>query len=82
MITSAVMRGKQLIVTGVNFEIGALLFYDGAKMKKTGNDEENPTTVIVARKAINFIAPGQTVVLQIQNPSGSNSEGFTFTRPN
>lgn len=43
-ITSAVVEGKQLIVTGANFDNGALVFMDGVKMKKTGNSETSPTT--------------------------------------
>ena len=54
---------------------------DGDRVKKVFNDEENPTTVVVARKGGKLIAPGQTVLLKIVNPGGIESEGFPYTRP-
>jgi hypothetical protein len=80
-ITNAVVNKKQLIITGENFDIGATLLMDGVKVKKTGNDEANPTTVIIARKAGNQIAPGQPVILQVRNLDGTLSENFPFMRP-
>jgi hypothetical protein len=80
-IISARIEGKQLILTGENFGSGALLFMDGAKVKKTGNDEVNPSTVLIARKGRNLISPGQTVSLQVKNPDDTVSENFLFTRP-
>jgi hypothetical protein len=81
LISSARIQGKQLIITGQNFDMGALLFMDGAKVKKTGNDETNPSTVMVARKGGTLISPGQSVSLQIKNTDGTLSESFSFTRP-
>lgn len=80
-ITDARVNKKQLIVIGENFDIGATLIMDEAKVKKTGNDETNPTTVIIARKAGNQIAPGQLVMLQVRNLDGTLSEIFPFRRP-
>jgi len=80
-IANATIEGKQLIVTGVNFVDGAELLVDGVKQKKTGNDPEKPTTVIVARKAGKTIERGQTVSLQVRNPDGQLSQQFSFTRP-
>ncbi len=80
-ITGAVLQGKQLIVTGTNFDLGALLLLDGVRVKKTGNDEINPTTTLVARKGRNLIVPGQMVVLQVKNLDETLSEPFSFTRP-
>jgi hypothetical protein len=54
---------------------------EGDKVKKTGNDPDNPTTLITARKAGKSIGRGQTVVLQVRNPDGTASEAFAFTRP-
>jgi hypothetical protein len=79
-ITSAVVEGKHLIVTGTNFDNGALLFMDGVKVKKTGNSETSPTTGLVARKAGKSIARGSTVVLSVQNNDGTKSNDFSFTR--
>jgi hypothetical protein len=80
-ITDARINKKQLIITGENFDFGAVLLMDGAKVKKTFNDELTPTIILVARKAGNQIAPGQQVVLQVRNLDGTLSEPFTFTRP-
>jgi len=80
-IESAQVGGKKLILSGSNFGGGATLFMDGDRVKKVFNDEENPTTVIVARKAGKLIAPGQTVMLKIVNPGGTESEEFPYTRP-
>jgi hypothetical protein len=80
-IFGASVSGKKLIVSGADFGFGAKLFIDGQKQKKTSNDELNPTTVIVAKKAGKLISRGQTVMLQVENPDGSLSAGFSYTRP-
>src|SRR4030095_7896943 len=64
-IDSARVTGKKLILTGSNFGGGATLFMDGSRVKKVFNDEENPTLVIIAKKAGKSIARGQTVLLKI-----------------
>ena len=83
------VKGKALNISGENFADGALLFMceacetpvtEGNKVKKTGNDPDNPTTLITARKAGKTIAVGQTVVLQVRNPDGTASQPFSFTR--
>jgi protocatechuate 3,4-dioxygenase beta subunit len=80
-ITSASVSGKQLIVTGVNFDSGAILFMDGQRQTKTLNDSSNPTTVLIAKKSGKSINPGQTVRLQVRNSDNSLSQEFLFTRP-
>lgn len=80
-ILEAAVFKKQLLVMGVNFDFEAQLLMDGAKQKKTFNDEVNPHTMLVARKTGKNIEPGQTVVLQIKNPDGTLSNEFSFTRP-
>jgi hypothetical protein len=47
--------------------------------QKTLMDKENPTTVLIGKKAGKKIAQGQTVVLQIRLADGTLSEEFTFT---
>lgn len=81
VIDSADISGKMLLVMGSNFGSGAALLMDGAKQKKTFNDEVTPSTLLVARKAGKNIARGQTVVLQVRNPDGTLSNEFSFTRP-
>jgi hypothetical protein len=80
-IFGAAVKGKNLLVMGENFGFGAELLMDGVKQKKTDNDQDNPNTLMVARKAGKNIEPGQTVVLQIRNPDGMLSNEFSFTRP-
>jgi Reeler domain len=81
VITGAEVVKKQLRVSGDNFAFEAQLLMDGSKQKKTFNDDVTPNTLLVARKAGKFIAPGQTVVLQVKNPDGTLSNEFSFTRP-
>ena len=80
-ISGASVIGKALWVSGTNFEIGAQLFMDGAKQKKTFNDDANPTTMLFAKKSGKNVSRGQTVVLQVKNPDGTVSNEFSFTRP-
>ena len=80
-IASAFIEGKRLIIDGKGFENGAALLLDGEKQKKTFNDEGNPASRLIARKSGKRIQPGQSVTLQVQNPDGTLSNQFGFTRP-
>jgi protocatechuate 3,4-dioxygenase beta subunit len=80
-INGASVEGKKLIVTGANFDVGAKIFLNGEKQKKTANDETNPTTILIGKKAGNLIAAGQTVALQVKNLDNTVSDEFEFTRP-
>ena len=79
-ITAASVSGKKLFVYGENFDSGTVILLDGEK-QKTANDEQNPTTVLIGKKAGKKIAQAQTVTLQVRNPDGRLSEPFSFTRP-
>lgn len=79
-IVSAVVKGKKLIVRGLNFSDGAVILMDGEK-QKTLIDDENPSTVLIGKKAGNFIASGQEVTLQIRLADGTLSDGFPFRKP-
>lgn len=79
-ITGASVSGKKLFVTGENFDPGAAIILNDKKEKKVFNDLQNPTTLLVARKAGKKIAVGDTVRLQVRNPNGAQSEVFSFTR--
>jgi dienelactone hydrolase len=79
-ITGASVVGKKLLVTGNGFEQKAVIVMNG-KEQKTKNDEQNPTALLIAKKAGKKIDPGQTVSLQVKNPSGSASPEILFTRP-
>ena len=80
-ITGAEVQGKALHVYGANFDIGAELLMNGERQKKTFNDELNPATELTARKSGKKIAPGETVTLQVRNPSGTPSNEFGYRRP-
>ena len=80
LISSASVQGKNLIVVGQNFDLGAVLIIDSVP-RKTINDDASPTTTLIGRKIGKAIAPGQTVMIQVQNASGATSPGFSFTRP-
>ena len=79
-IDSAAVSGKKLIVSGSKFDIGAALLIDGKKQKKTVNDEVNPSTMIIAKKAGKTLVRGVPVMLQVRNLDGTLSEAFSFTR--
>lgn len=80
-ISGAGVSGKKLLVMGENFALEAQVLLDGEPQKKTFNDEENPTTLIIAKKSGKKIQPGQAVMLQVKNPDGTLSDSFLFTRP-
>ena len=80
-ITSASVSGKKLFVTGENFDLGAEIILNDKKQKRVSNDVQNPTTLLVARKAGKQIAAGDTVRLQVRNSDGRQSEVFSFMRP-
>jgi hypothetical protein len=79
IITSASIDHKNLIVMGERFDSGAvILLNEGAQ--KTLHDDQNPNTLI-GKKVGRKIDSGQTVNLQVRNPNGTLSQGFSFTRP-
>jgi photosystem II stability/assembly factor-like uncharacterized protein len=84
-ITGASMSGKKLTVTGEGFDLGAQIFLgfnpDGDVPEKTINDDQNPSTVLIAPKAGKHITPGQTVQLWVREPDGVATGTFPFTRP-
>jgi uncharacterized delta-60 repeat protein len=80
VIQGATIQGKQLIVTGFNYDIAAKIFVDGEK-QKTANDDQQPENRLIALKAGKFIAHGQTVIVTVKNTDGRLSNSFTFTRP-
>ena len=75
-ITNASISGKKLFVTGENFEPGVVILLNG-EQQITRNDDQNPTTLLIAKKAGKKIRPGDT--LQVRSPNGAMSQEFTFT---
>ncbi|HSE36583.1 MAG TPA: hypothetical protein VLG74_04715 [Blastocatellia bacterium] len=75
-ILSARVKGKKLILTGENFAPGAVVLVDGVP-HKTRNDEENPTTTLIAKKAGKFISDDAVVDIQVQS-ANDLTEKFPF----
>jgi hypothetical protein len=81
-IQNVQIKGKKLIITGTNFESPTDIYVNGERQKKTANDESNPTTAVIALKSGRFIAPGQTVTVQVKNTNTDKSSSTVmFTRP-
>jgi hypothetical protein len=68
-IFSARVKGRKLILTGENFADGAVVMIDGQPVK-TRNDEESPSTTLVAKKGGNFIPDNAAVSIQVQSANG------------
>ena len=79
-INGARIEGKKVIITGLGFDRESVVLIDGEK-QKTAIDDQNPTTVILAKKAAKWIAPGQSVQIQVRDSEGLASASFLFTRP-
>jgi hypothetical protein len=76
-ITDARLKGKKLIITGANFADGARIFVDGVK-QKTMNDPDNPTSILIGKKAGKKLGLDQIVKLQVLNPDGVLSDELAF----
>ena len=74
-ITIASVKGKKLFITGENFHAGAVILIN-IEEQGTRNDDENPKTRLIGKKAGKNIKPGDRV--QVRNPDGTISEEFTF----
>jgi len=75
-IIMASVAGKKLIVAGENFDPGAVILVNGEE-QKTRNDEQNPQTMLIGKRAGKNIKPGDRV--QVRNPDGTLSAEFIFT---
>lgn len=74
-INIATVSGKKLVVFGENFDPAAVILLNGEE-QKTRNDDQNPTTTLIGKKAGKKIKPGDK--LQVRNPNNSLSQEFTF----
>jgi hypothetical protein len=75
-IFNARVKGKKLILTGENFMQGAVVLVNG-EPQKTRNDEESPSTTLIAKKAGNQIPDNAAVNIQVQSANGL-SQKFPF----
>jgi parallel beta-helix repeat protein len=77
-IASASIQGKNLIVTGSNFDSHSVITMNGVD-QKTLHDRSSPNT-LTGKKVGKKIAHGTMVTLQVRNSDGTLSPEFTFTR--
>ncbi len=79
MIRKAEISGKHVIISGVNFDAGAVIVMNGVD-RKTLRDSTNPG-ILTGKKLGKKIGRGETVILQVRNSTGVISPPFSFTRP-
>jgi Tol biopolymer transport system component len=77
-ITAATVNGKQLIVTGRNFDKGAAIWINEQK-QKTKADSQESSTILVANKAGKKVRAGDKI--KVVNSTGTQSAEFTFGVP-
>jgi len=70
------VKGRKLILIGENFTDGSVILLNG-EPQKTRNDEDSPTTILIAKKAGNNIPDGTAVNIQVESSSGV-SDKFPF----
>ncbi|HUK91894.1 MAG TPA: hypothetical protein VLZ81_15940, partial [Blastocatellia bacterium] len=77
VITAATKQDKNIVVTGQNFDAGAVVLINGQPVKTVIRGAPN---TLVAKKGIKLIPHGQTANLQVKDSSGTLSAAFPFTR--
>jgi len=78
-IASVSLVGKNLIVTGENFDAGAVILINGHEVK-TRNDESAPGSVLIGKKAKASIPFGEQVFIQVRTADEQFSFFFVFIR--
>jgi hypothetical protein len=69
--------GKRLFVSGESFQMGAVIVVNG-EPQKTRNDEDNPTSLLIAKKAGKHLPADAVVTIQVENPTEVKSDPFDF----
>lgn len=75
LITSAVRSGKQLLVSGINFDGDSVILLNGEK-QKTLHDPNNLRTLVIGKKVGKWIQPGDQ--LRVRTGSGVLSPEYTY----
>jgi hypothetical protein len=70
-------NGKRLLVSGDGFQMGAMIVVNGER-QKTRNDEDNPTSLLIAKKAGKHLPADAVVSIQVENPAEVKSDPFDF----
>ena len=76
-ITGVRRQGKKLFVTGERFDMGAVILLNG-EAQKTANDESNPTSMLIARKAGKRIGATDIVIIEVLNADNQKSPYVRF----
>jgi hypothetical protein len=69
--------GKRLLVSGESFQMGAAIFVNGER-QKTRNDEDNPASLLIAKKAAKHLPANAVINVQVTNHDGAKSDPFAF----
>jgi glucose/arabinose dehydrogenase len=77
-IISVMVEGRNVIVSGQNFDSGAVILVDGQSVRT--RHETDPNT-LTGKKLLKFLTPGQPVNIQVQDSNGMVSPGVPFTAP-
>jgi len=77
-ISSAQAQGKHLLVSGQNFQMGAVLMVNGDPQKTVNEDDFSHQ--LFCKKAAKFIPFDTPVVLTVVNPDGGTSAAFSFIK--
>lgn len=77
-VTEITRQGKKLFVSGIGFDSGSTIFINGEK-QKTANDETNPTSQLIGKKAGKKIFTGDK--LQVRSANGQMSPAVTYVKP-
>jgi hypothetical protein len=76
VITAAAIAGKNLVVSGENFDGGAVLLVNGIGQKTIDVD----MGTVIGKKVAKQLPVGQAVMLQVRNSDGNTSAAFPFSR--
>jgi hypothetical protein len=76
LVTSAVRNGKKLFVYGINFDSSSVILLNG-EQQKTLHDDENPSTIVIGKKAGKWVQPGDK--LRVRSSSGALSPEYSYT---
>jgi hypothetical protein len=75
VITSAVRSGKQLLVSGINFDAGSVILLNG-ETQKTIHDSNNIRTLVIGKKLGKWVLPGDN--LQVRTSTGALSPQYIY----
>ena len=76
VLKGARVDGRMLIVSGESFIDGAKILLNG-EVQKTRNDDLEPMTVLIGKKAAKRIMPGDSI--RVRNPDGAESSDLIYT---